>query len=32
MTELLDREVFREAFDREAGKIGGHSIESWGFV
>jgi len=27
-SEVLDREVFWEAFDREAGKIVGHSIES----
>ncbi len=25
-SELFDRKVFREAFDREAGKIVGHSI------
>ncbi len=30
--EVFDREVFWELFDREAGKIIGHSIESWGFV
>jgi len=30
--EVFDREVFWEAFDWEAGKIVGHSIESWGIV
>ncbi len=30
--EVFSREVFWEAFDREAGKIVGHSIESWGRV
>ena len=30
--EILDGEVFRKAFDRKAGKIIGHSIESWGFA
>jgi len=29
-SEIFDREVFCEAFDREAGKIVGHSIRSWG--
>jgi len=29
-SEVLDREVFWKAFDREAGKIVGHSMESWG--
>ena len=29
-SEALDREVFWKAFDREAGKIVGHSIERWG--
>ncbi len=28
-SELFDRKVFREAFDREAGKIVGHSIQFW---
>jgi len=28
--EFFDREVFWEAFDREAGKIVGHSIQLWG--
>src|SRR6266478_6169237 len=27
--ELLDRKVFREAFDREVGKIVGHSMCFW---
>ncbi len=31
-SEIFNREVFRKAFDRKAGKIVGHSIESWGFV
>ncbi len=31
-SEFFDREVFRKAFDREAGKIVGHLIESWGFT
>ncbi len=31
-SEVFSREVFWEAFDREAGKIVGHSIESWGRV
>jgi len=30
--EIFDGEVFRKAFDRKAGKIIGHLIESWGFV
>ncbi len=30
--EVLDRKVFGELFDREAGKIIGHSIVSWGFI
>ncbi len=30
--EVLDREVFWEAFDRKAGRIVGHSIESWGDI
>ncbi len=30
--EVFNREVFWELFDREAGKIVGHSIESWGFT
>ncbi len=30
--EVFDRKVFWESFDREVGKIVGHSIESWGFV
>jgi len=29
-SEIFDGEVFCKAFDREAGKIIGHSIESWG--
>ena len=29
-SEIFGREVFWEAFDREAGKIVGHSIRSWG--
>jgi len=28
-SELFDRKVLREAFDREAGKIVGHSIQLW---
>ena len=31
-SEVFDREVFRKAFDRKAGKIIGHSIGSWGFA
>ncbi len=31
-SEFFDREVFGKAFDRKAGKIVGHSIESWGFA
>jgi len=31
-SEVFDREVFWKAFDREAGKIVGHSMESWGRV
>jgi len=31
-SEIFDREVFWKAFDREVGKIVGHSIESWGRV
>ncbi len=27
-SEVFDREVFRKAFDRKAGKIVGHSIEN----
>ncbi len=30
--EVFDREVLRKAFDRKAGKIVGHSIESWGRI
>ena len=30
--KVFDREVFWKAFDWEAGKIVGHSIESWGVV
>jgi len=30
--EVFGREVFWKAFDRKAGKIVGHSIESWGRV
>jgi len=30
--EVFNGEVFWELFDREAGKIVGHSIENWGFV
>ena len=29
-SEVFDWEIFWELFDREAGKIVGHSIESWG--
>ncbi len=31
-SEVFDREVFWKAFDRKAGKIVGHSMESWGRV
>ncbi len=31
-SEVFDREVFWKAFGRKAGKIVGHSIESWGIV
>jgi len=31
-SEVFNGEVFGELFDREAGKIVGHSIENWGFV
>ncbi len=31
-SEVFNGEVFRKAFDRKAGKIVGHSIESRGFV
>ena len=31
-SEVFNGEVFRKAFDRKAGKIVGHSMESWGFV
>ena len=31
-SEVFDGEVFWEVFDRKAGKIVGHSMESWGFV
>ncbi len=30
--EVFNREVFRKVFDRKAGKIVGHSIESWSGV
>jgi len=30
--KVFDGEVFRKAFDRKAGKIVGHSIESWGII
>ncbi len=30
--EVFDREIFWKAFDREVGKIVGHSIESWGVI
>ena len=29
-SEVFDREVFWKVFDRKAGRIVGHSIESWG--
>ena len=29
-SEIFDGEVFWKAFDGKAGKIVGHSIESWG--
>ncbi len=31
-SEIFSGETFWKAFDRKAGKIVGHSIESWGFV
>ncbi len=31
-SEVFDGEVFWKAFDRKAGEIAGHSIESWGVV
>ncbi len=31
-SEIFEREVFWKAFDRKAGKIVGHSIESWGRI
>ncbi len=31
-SEVFNREVSRVLFDREAGKIVGHSMEDWGFV
>jgi len=31
-SEVFGGEVFWKAFDREVGKIVGHSIESWGVV
>ncbi len=31
-SEVLDGEVFWKAFDRKAGRIVGHSMESWGRV
>ncbi len=31
-SEVFDGKIFGELFNREAGKIVGHSIESWGFV
>ncbi len=31
-SKIFGGEVFRQLLDREAGKIVGHSIESWGFV
>ncbi len=31
-SEVFNGEVFWKAFDREAGKIVGHSIRSWGVV
>ncbi len=31
-SEVFGGEVFWKAFDRKAGKIVGHSIESWGRV
>ncbi len=31
-SEVFDREVFWKAFDRKAGKIVGHLMESWGRV
>jgi len=31
-SEVFNGEIFGELFDRKAGKIVGHLIESWGFV
>ena len=31
-SEVFNGEIFGKSFDRKAGKIIGHSIESWGFV
>ncbi len=31
-SEVFSREIFGKSFDRKAGKIIGHSIESWGFA
>ncbi len=31
-SEVFDKEVFGKVFDRKAGKIVGHSIESWGVI
>ncbi len=31
-SEIFSGEIFWKAFDRKAGKIVGHSIESWGFA
>jgi len=31
-SEVFGGEVFWKAFDREAGKIVGHSMESWGRI
>ena len=30
--KVFDGEVFRKAFNRKAGKIVGHLIESWGII
>ncbi len=31
-SEVFNGEVFGKLFNRKAGKIVGHSIESWGFI
>ncbi len=31
-SEVFNGEIFGKSFDRKAGEIVGHSIESWGFT